>query len=134
MRAKDEHGHRMASTIALFFGLVTAVPGIWLLGSVDANLNIVFALVVIAVVRVGYDAALGAFMLATAVVLHASIIGLEAARVLPSKPLFVKAPHVVSGVFLAVVQPWQGLPHYLSSKTSDERSQDAPGHALFCAE
>ncbi|MGO8993482.1 MAG: adenylate/guanylate cyclase domain-containing protein [Polyangiaceae bacterium] len=113
LRAKDEHGHRMASTIALFFGLVTAVPGIWLLGSVDANLNIVFALVVIAVVRVSYDAALGAFMLATAVVLHASIIGLEAARVLPSKPLFVKAPHVVSGVFLAVGVAWVSATYLL---------------------
>jgi class 3 adenylate cyclase len=105
-RARNARDHRTAAAVVLFFGLVTVAPGIWLLGSVEANLNILFAAVLIAVARVGYDAALGAFVLAVAALLHMGVVGLEAARVIPSAALFVAAPHVVPVVTLAIRFAW----------------------------
>jgi class 3 adenylate cyclase len=95
-RARDERDHRRATTAGLFFALVTVVPGIWLLGAMSAYLDIVYAAVLIAVVRVGYDAALGAFLCASALVFHGGIFALEAAGVLSANPFFVAARHDVT--------------------------------------
>jgi class 3 adenylate cyclase len=96
LRARTERDHRIATTAGLFFALLTVAPGIWLLGSGEANLNILYAVVLIAVARVGYDAAMAALQCVTTVVLHAGIIALEAAGIIREKPLFVGARHALA--------------------------------------
>jgi class 3 adenylate cyclase len=92
-RAKDERAHRTATMAALVCELMTVLPGTWLLGSSEPNLDIFLAVVIIAVARVYYDARIGAFALATAVGLHCGLAALEATGTVRANPLFLSAVH-----------------------------------------
>jgi len=92
-RERDARAHRIATTAALVFELVTVLPGLWLLGSVEPNLDIVLAMVIIAVARVFYDARIGAVVLATAVGQHVGLAVLEGTGIVRANALFVAAVH-----------------------------------------
>ena len=92
-RQRDSRAHRIATTAALVFELLTVLPGLWLLGSVEPNLDIVLAIVIIAVARVFYDARIGAIVLATAVGQHGGLAVLEGAGIVRANALFLSAVH-----------------------------------------
>jgi class 3 adenylate cyclase len=93
-RDRDERQHRVATGVSLVLILVTALPGLWLLGSVGANLDTAFFGITIATARVYYDARLGLTTLVAAAVMHAGVVGLEIAGWVHADPLTHLAPVV----------------------------------------
>ena len=84
--------HRAAAWANVPLLFLTSLPGVWLLGSVTPNLNTVFFVIIVAVVRVYFDASLGLWALACAIGMHAGLIFLEVTHVVASQPMYRSGP------------------------------------------
>jgi class 3 adenylate cyclase len=93
LRAGDDvRRHRAAAWVNVPLLLLTALAGMWLLGSVTPNLNTAFFVIIVAVVRVYFDSSLGLWALACAIGMHAGLILLEVAHVVRSQPMYRSGP------------------------------------------
>jgi hypothetical protein len=79
----------------------------------EANINSLYAAVLIAMTRVGYDAAIGTFVCGSAVACHVGIVALESQGVLREKPLYLSARHVASSGMYGITALWMSATYVL---------------------
>ncbi|HEY8041359.1 MAG TPA: adenylate/guanylate cyclase domain-containing protein, partial [Polyangiaceae bacterium] len=106
LRPRAEQVHRAATTVIVLAALGTVLPGLWLLGSLTPNLNTLFVIVTVAVVRVYYDSRLGLVALLAALVMHVGLVAVEAAGILQPDPLFIDGHRPLYGLLRVPAVSW----------------------------